>query len=690
MTPLERSQARGRGEILTRTVELPEPHGVVAPGEEGISQEELRSRVGWLMDLVHDAAQARIEEVWEARRVDEITAKGAPSHAHVAMGHCYGKAPWPPRGAHASDRVRRMADEIAGRTLRAAARRLAILDAVLPTWATRAEWEAMSKREKEEQGKRLWAAMPDGTTSVEVLHALRQAEGSHQRTGRQPEDAYECSERPVLKASFLPLDACDRQQAVVEQASEGAPAVLRVLLPTRQRPRSAKDYAWHSMPLDMPVWARRKYAGWEALKPTLSLKPDGRVKILLPLEALAPEPPKGKERRGFSTDWGQKRTLTGAVVFLSETGEVETTGQQFVFQANRAQQKMYRNRECAEHLGAKVAQIERLLGGRDEETLSARLDVLLAEKSRQWQHLSERNEQLARTAAKWVIMMALAEGCGYVFHEDLADYEARGMGKTTNGRVSMQVRAAIFEQIAQMAPLFGLRVITVPAAGTSSHDSRCGRRTRHVHAPDEPTLGQGRRPHKSWVLCACGHSADRDHSAAERIGARGLQMLALIEADEAAWEAKAIERRRERALARSREGSPASAAAPPGAVLEAASRPPKRTTAAQAQAEARLRRGLDASTTPLVKLDPRAKARIGARAQSQPTHPTRQRPCGAASPRGVSRGTAVGESQAVAGPDVLEPAAHPSFREELSGSKCGLDRVLLGNWGSVRFTRIRP
>jgi hypothetical protein len=546
-------------------------------------------------------------------------------------------------------------------------------------WMPSTEWKALSAAEKKIQAKKLWETVPADATQVEVKHALRQLEKFFVVNAGKPVSAYEVMETPELSVAMLPLDACDRQQATVEDRLEQRPMrtkayVLRVLLPTRTRPRSRRDYAWHEVDLVLPKWAQARYTGWNALKPTLRITEKGRVKVLLPLESptLAPVITRVGESalKGFALDWGQRRTLTGAVVERGLDGDVTTTGRQFVFQSSWAQQKMYRNRAHAENLAVKISHIEKLLASKPNEELRAHLQNLLAEKTRQWQHLSERNKQLAHTAAKWVMLQARNEGCSLIFREDLSDYEVKGMGRTSNGRVSMQVRAAIFEQIRALAPVYAMRELAVPAAGTSSHDSRCGQRTRHIHAPDNPKV---RCPHKNWVLCECGHSADRDHSAAERIGARGFQMLDEIIAESKDWEAKIIAKRKHKLQAKAKTRSQANALA----LVK-----PKRTLKEQAKAEARLRKTLDLSATPVVglrsctNLNPKYQLSIG------------QGPCGPVSPSGVSRGTAVAETQAVT--YSRSEYVRPFCREALSFSKCELDRMLLGNWGSIRFTRLRP
>ena len=659
---LQRKAARERGEILTRTISLSEPQNVTVADKE-IPIEALRERVQWLAELVRTAAQSRLVEVWEDQRVVDITAKGVPGHAHVAVGYCYGKTAWPPVGVYASDRMRRMADELSGRALRSSARRLSILDSIIPVWITREEWVQLSANERVKQTKKIWASVPSSTTQVEVSHSLRQLEEFYKREEQQPINAYEITKAPELKTALLPLDACDRQQVFIEEDKTGL--VLHVKLPTRRHPRNRKDYSWHIIPLLLPEWASKKYAGWDALTPTMRITNNGRIKILLPLESpvlTSYSQHEEKPQRAFSLDWGQRTLLTGAIIEPSTEEYVTTTGKQYIFQARNAQQKMYHTRENAENLAKKTTRIEKLLKNKPNDLLTTRLEALLTEKSRQWHHLNERNKQLARTAAKWVMLTAQTEGCTLIFHEDLDNYEAKGMSRRVNGKVSMQVRSAVFEQIESLAPLYGMRVIKVPPRGTSSHDSRCGKRTRHYHAPDKPSV---ERPHKNWVICECKHSADRDHSAAERIGARGFQMLALINAEREAWEIRILTERKKKAEKRSRDNSPI----------------PKRTLRSQKKIEARLRKALNTLTTPLVELKPQSKT-------EKRNLLTGQRPCEVVSPRSVSRGITVAERQVMVSSLSGELTQCSSFREELHHSTCELDRILLGNLGSIRFTRL--
>ena len=123
-------------------------------------------------------------------------------------------------------------------------------------------------------------------------------------------------------------------------------------------------------------------------------------------------------------------------------------------------------------------------------------------------------DQVARLAVRWAVEQALAANCHTIALEDLKTLEHRGLGKKTNVRVFLAMRGKIAAAIEQAAELEGLRVVTVPAPGTSSFCSRCDSKVRHLTAPN------GRDGH-AWAVCtSCGHTADRDHLAAENVGCR--------------------------------------------------------------------------------------------------------------------------------------------------------------------------
>jgi hypothetical protein len=562
--------------------------------------------------------------------------------------------------------------------LRSAARRLGILEALIPYWRTDKEYAQLSADERKVLALCIWEALPEHTTPVELTHSRRQLRKFYRTHTRKPADAYEVSNCPQLKTLKLPLDACDRQQVKLSVSAPGQ-WLLKVLLPTTSAPQKA-DWAWHSLPIELPAWATVRYGDWMACKPVLQITDRGLVKLLLPLEHTLPPARKldhpavgALQARGFALDWGQRRLLTAAIVEGGGGGvdeRVLTSGRQYIFRTRSAQTNLYRTREHAEHLAARISRLDDLLAHKEDAALRARQQQLLDEKSRQWAHVSERNKQLACAAALWAVEHALAEDCNVIFLEDLDSLEARKLGRMINGKVNLQVRSQVFTRIEELARSVGIRVIKVPPRGTSNRCSRCGTRSRHYHAPDNPQLAPGRRTHANWLVCVCGHSADRDHSAAERIGARGLQLYADVLAAEAVFAAEAQQtgKRDSKKLRKARERA--------------------------------LRVAQDVDTTPKVCVRYRKRSRLSALPypqhngsvpiKSSPINQSDRRSRGAGSPRSVSRGVAVGTGSQATAESKQDRATSSTYIEVESFRRvCRLDGMLLGNRGSIRFTRVR-
>ena len=220
MNSIERMIARRRGELINRMVRATVGTASELGSGEVIEPVVLRQRATWLNTIVVTEAQKRVQEAWEHRSVQRIVAKKMPSHAWVAMERAYGKPAWPPAGVHASDRVRRIAEELAGRTLRSAARRLGILTALIPHWIPDTEYKKLTRQQRKEHGTAIWAAMPDGTTQVELTHARRQLRKFYRANTRPPVDAYEVSKCPEIKRLTAPLDASDDQGVRMQQRED--------------------------------------------------------------------------------------------------------------------------------------------------------------------------------------------------------------------------------------------------------------------------------------------------------------------------------------------------------------------------------------------------------------------------------------------------------------------------------------
>jgi hypothetical protein len=488
---------------ILRTVRLEIPAAALDDGT-AVSPAVVAARLRVLAGIVRPGAEARIAAAWESRTVGLI-ASATASHAHTAVLEVYGLAAWPPPGIYASDRVRRMADESAGRVLRSTVRRMAAVTAVLPVWMPQAAFLALDKDGRAAQSARLAAAWPDGMAPVERRGILRQIAKSPGVS-----EPYDILRMPSFSdATHVPLDAADRQQVRLRDGR------LSVLLPTADLPGRG-DWAWHTLPLAVPAWASARY-GDDLCAPAVHVSPRG-VRLLLPLEVQPPPAVAGERVLGL--DWGVRRLLTGAIAYPDGAAAI-TTGRPFFFSASVLLAKNDRRRALGESLNAASRQIGKLLAGHPDAALEARLAVIDAERAHVWRRVGCANDQFAHAAARWVIETALAEGCAVIALEDLATLEAGGLGKRTNAGVSQSVRGMIADRIIEKAQVAGLRVVLVPARGTSSLCSRCGRPSAFRHAPDR------RGGHDNWLVCACRRSSDRDHASGEAIAARGIDAALL-------------------------------------------------------------------------------------------------------------------------------------------------------------------
>lgn len=299
----------------------------------------------------------------------------------------------------------------------------------------------------------------------------------------------------------------------------GAVLVVRLRLPLVPRPASHADWAWHRLVVHVPP----RYRAGTFTLPTLRVTPVGVVRADVPVTRPAPQQllkPGERPARVLAVDWGVRRLLTGAVVSVLEhdDGRREATsdGRPLFFQAAALQGRSRRVGAQLRKVQGKISRYERLLSQRDSPCLTDKLQTLQTEAERLADRQRNIHDSIARLAGRWVVEQALANGCQAIALEDLRLLEHRGMGRRTNERVSWAVRGKTATAITQAAEEAGLTVIRVNPSGTSTHCPRCDTRLHHRAAPNG---GEGR----AWALCrGCGFSADRDHSAAEKIGQRAL------------------------------------------------------------------------------------------------------------------------------------------------------------------------
>ncbi|HUR02422.1 MAG TPA: transposase, partial [Nonomuraea sp.] len=334
-----------------------------------------------------------------------------------------------------------------------------------------------------------------------------------------PTDLTELEEPPNVAAQIV-LAAADRQLLTLQRTGNHS-ARLRVRLPLVESPASARDWAWHVLPVALPPTVPAEAA---LCAPTVRVA-KGRVRVDLPFRIPVGFAPATGHVIGCGFDWGLNGLLTGVAGRLAD-GRVIGDGRPFAYDASGVSAKLARLRAEREHLAAKHRHLERLLAGitpADSRYVAVSTDCqrIGVEHERLCARIRHLNNALTWSAGRWAVDQAVAAGATVIYLEDLATLEARGRRGSGNARLSGQVRGGIVEAIRHLAAKHAIAVVTVPARGTSRYCPRCGTGTsvlRHCPAPDR-LAERGWR----WASCpACGLSCDRDWAAAERIVARGL------------------------------------------------------------------------------------------------------------------------------------------------------------------------
>ncbi|GAB3966307.1 hypothetical protein GCM10029978_031140 [Actinoallomurus acanthiterrae] len=487
---------------------------------EALTARVMAERVGWVADLVAGMATGLLAEHWNAGDAARLaagvddTGRALPSNAWTALRRL-GWAVTVPGGVKVNDRIVRMTQEQAGRTLRGARHRAEVVAGILATWPadpdkrTAAEWDAVRE------------AIPEGgALSGGVIKArTRQITAFLDAHGRLPVDVFDLEDAPRA-ARMLVLAAVDRQQATVERAEDDAARVLlRLQLPTRPDPRSYADWSWVACPLTLPSTVPPDAV---LHLPTLRLTTGprgGRVHADVAFSNPVPKAERKDHTTALGVDWGLNTLLSAGACRLRPDGIITVLGAGAMFRAGGVMARQHRLRRHGEHLHAKSDTYQRLIGGQENHHLAAKHAVLTVEHRYVAERRSGLNDALAWSAARWAVDQAIAVGASVIYVEDLRSMEAKGMGRTLNTRLSQAVRGQVVGNMRHLAAEAGIAVVTVPARNTSKHCPQCLLPLRHCKAPDRPTT-----PGWKWAICPdpdCGWQGDRDHGAWRRIAARG-------------------------------------------------------------------------------------------------------------------------------------------------------------------------
>ncbi|MCO6009927.1 transposase [Actinoallomurus purpureus] len=490
--------------------------GVDEKTGEALMARVVAERVGWAADLVAGMVAGLLAERWNAGDVAVLAAgvdeagRALPSNAWMALR----RLGWDvtPEAIKVNDRIVRMAQEQAGRTLRGVRYRAEMVAGILATWpADPAERTAVEWDEVRE-------AVPDGRCLPgSVIKArTRQIAAFCAERGRLPVDVFELEAAPRA-ARMLVLAAVDRQQATLERAEDDpARALLRVQLPTRPDPASYADWTWVAGPLTLPSTVPP-----DAVLHLPTLRPHGRkVHADLVFSHAVPKTERTGHTTALGVDWGLNTLLSAGAVHRHGDGAITALGAGAMFRAGGVMARQHRLRRHGEYLHAKTDTYTRLIGADEHHALAAKHAVVKAERQYVADRRSGLNDALAWSAARWAVDQAVAAGTSVIYVEDLRSLEAKGMGRTMNTRLSQAVRGQIVGNMRHLAAEVGIAVVTVPARNTSKHCPQCLLPLRHCKAPDRPTTSGWK-----WAYCPdpqCGWQGDRDHGAWRRIAARGL------------------------------------------------------------------------------------------------------------------------------------------------------------------------
>ena len=512
---------------------------------------ELKRRTGFLTNLCIEVTQALVTTHWNRESADAIATgtfmhlvkgekkpklKKLAARGYVAvreLGWAQNETEiFVPmesqKEVYLPDRAFRAAEEQAMRLLRNAVHRSTLVDAVIATWPQNAQ-----KRTAEE-----WQALEDAVTAngltwskPEARNRTRAIETFVKTEKRLPKDIFELEEPPNV-ANEVILAAADKQLVELNRVGPDKAEII-LKLPLVARPIKRKD--WERVTIAFTIGAHVPLNAplhTPTLRTVTNLSGKHLLHLDLPFTIITPYPLAltGKTHlghvRAVGADWGVNSLLTAALGTIddtrAQTPTVRTDGRSYEYGAQGMAVKLHRLRQESEQLSKRIAHAQTLLESPRVGWRTDDVERNLGRDRIELERVSAKRRNLGRevawAGASWLVDLALAVGATVIYLEDLATMEGRGHGKKQNVRHSNQVRGLVLTALRHQAAKYGITVVTVPARGTSSMCPRCLSNHKHVPSPDRLT----EKGH-AWAYCEkCGHSANRDHSAAERIVARGL------------------------------------------------------------------------------------------------------------------------------------------------------------------------
>lgn len=498
--------------ILTSSMKLARPKvSWASAGEAGPGGISLVPVIEQMSDLVQTMARYLVDAHWNTADLALIEA------GLCLVGKNKGKAlTGPPAercrqlgwsvpadalgGAYADSRVQKLAAESAMVLLDQGVESMKLLRAVVACLDASLgfDWKAFRRLDPASDKRAVWG--------------MRRAIESHVKEhGVLPSELVQVRDQPNVPRRLL-LGAVDHQMARLDQAA-ARDGMVRVQLkvPTALVPTKA-DYQWLTIEAPVPAYFRTRHPGWEKMcLPTIRFVDETMI-LDVAIQEQVPDLATETPTVVLSGDWGVTIPYSVGILKVLD-GRIFTDGVQYKFTGDGLFHKQLRLQKEQEQLQAKITHLRRLAEHNQDPVTKKRLttqaDGLDVERDRKNSKRKHINRELSFEFANYMVSLALAVEASAIYLEDLASLEAVGRGPGVNRISSQSCRAQCVAALRPQAAKHGIRVHTVPAAGTSADCPGCGKPLS--------------RPAYEISLCEpCQIKAHRDATAQQKIGQRGI------------------------------------------------------------------------------------------------------------------------------------------------------------------------
>lgn len=421
------------------------------------------TRVGWLLDLVHQMSVELMQSCWRPEAfaalhagVDSMGRK-LPSTAAVVAARL-GWVPTPPVGVYVPSRVVRLAQANVVSILKTMAFRDALIPAVLAAL--------------DEQGRLDRQRLGQEQTPYVSAAFLRNLRRQLRRVGGEPVTSIAEIQDPPAVARVARLGAVDRQLVALGD-SNPAGIWLRIKLPNRPEPAGRGDWSWCRLWCPTPPHLKqRDILCWHL--PTMSMQ-RGKPLLRFTITELVPEPATAAATAALGIDWSPA-SLGAATMVIERDGQLLTDARTYVYDDRGLGVRLARLQAEGQALTGKIARLTNLAANAPEPLqarLTTKLAVLHDNRRAVGAKRARINRDMAFDFAATMTSMATVSGAGVIAVEDLRDLETRGHGRVNNNRAAQSARRRAIAALEHTAAKTGLEVVMCPPRGTSANCPGC-------------------------------------------------------------------------------------------------------------------------------------------------------------------------------------------------------------------------